>query len=54
MEVSRFKDANDDYPITLRVQRDQRNNIDIIRNLNITYRDMGIGGAVLQVPLSSF
>jgi multidrug efflux pump len=54
MEVSRFKDANDDYPITLRVQRDQRNNIDIIRNLNITYRDMGMGGAVRQVPLSSF
>lgn len=53
-EVSRFKDANDDYPITLRLQRDQRNNIDIVKNLPITYRDMGMGGVVRQVPLGSF
>ncbi len=53
-EISRFRDANDDYPITLRLDRTQRNNIDVIRNLNITYRDMGMGGAVRQVPLASF
>jgi multidrug efflux pump subunit AcrB len=54
MEISRFKDANDDYPITLRLNETQRNNIDVIKNLNITYRDMGMGGAVRQVPLSGF
>lgn len=54
MEISRFKDANDDYPIMLRLQKDQRNNIDIVKNLNITYRDMAMGGMVRQVPLGSF
>jgi multidrug efflux pump subunit AcrB len=53
-EISRFKDVNDDYPITLRLQKDQRNNIDIINNLNMTYREMGMGGAVRQVPIGSF
>ena len=54
MEVSRFKDANDDYPIILRLQRDQRNNIDIVKNIPVTYMDMAMGGAVRQVPLGSF
>jgi multidrug efflux pump len=53
-EISRFKDANDDYPITLRLKREQRNNIDLVKNLNMTYRDMGMGGAIRQVPLSGF
>lgn len=53
-EISRFKDANDDYPIMLRLQKDQRNNISIVKNLPITYRDMGMGGVVRQVPLGSF
>ena len=54
MEVSRFKDANDDYPIMVRLKKEQRNNIDIVKNLPVTYRDMGMGGAVRQVPLGSF
>ncbi|MBK7691182.1 MAG: efflux RND transporter permease subunit [Bacteroidetes bacterium] len=54
MEISRFRDANDDYPITLRLNREQRNNIDIVKNINMTYRDMGMGGAVRQVPIGSF
>lgn len=54
MEISRFKDANDDYPITLRLNREQRNNIDIVKNINMTYRDMAMGGAIRQVPLGSF
>jgi len=53
-EISRFKDVNDDYPITLRLNENQRNNIDIINNLNMTYRDMAMGGAVRQVPIGSF
>lgn len=53
-EVSRFRDENEDYPIELRIREDQRNNINTLMNLPITYRDMNMGGAVRQVPLSSF
>jgi hypothetical protein len=44
-EVSRFKDANEDYPIMLRYNKSQRNNIEELQNLRITYRDMNMGGA---------
>jgi multidrug efflux pump subunit AcrB len=54
MEISRFKDVNDDYPITLRLNKEQRNNIDVVKNINMTYRDMAMGGAVRQVPIGSF
>lgn len=52
-EISRFRDANDDYPIQLRVKEDQRNDINALINMPITYRDMGMGGVVRQVPLSA-
>jgi multidrug efflux pump len=52
-EVSKFRDENDDYPIQLRVKREQRNNINELMNIPITYRDMAMGGAVRQVPLSA-
>ncbi len=53
-EVSRFRDANDDYPINLRLMKEQRADIDAVRNLPIVYRDMGMGGMVRTVPISSF
>ena len=53
-EVSRFKDANDDYPIMLRYKEDQRKNIDVLSNMKITYRDMAKGGQIRQVPVSAF
>jgi multidrug efflux pump subunit AcrB len=53
-EVSRFRDENDDYPIELRIKQDQRNDINTLINLPVTYRDMSMGGAIRQVPLSSF
>lgn len=52
-EVSRFRDDKDDYPIMLRFKENQRNNIEELRNLTITYRDMNMGGAVRQIPLAS-
>lgn len=52
-EVSKFRDANDEYPIQLRYKEDQRNNIDVLMNLKITYRDMNMGGLIRQVPLAS-
>ncbi len=53
-EISRFRDVNDDYPIELRIKESQRNDINTLMNLPITFRDMAMGGAVRQVPLSSF
>jgi multidrug efflux pump subunit AcrB len=53
-EASKFRDNNDEYPIQLRYAYDQRTNVDALRNLKITYRDMNMGGLIRQVPLSSF
>ncbi len=53
VEISKFRDANDDYPIQLRVKESQRNDINTLMNLPIIYRDMSMGGAVRQVPLSA-
>jgi multidrug efflux pump len=53
-EVSRFKDANEDYPIMLRYNEDQRKNVDVLSNMKMTYRDMAKGGMIRQVPVSAF
>ena len=53
-EISKFRDNNDEYDISLRVAKHQRDNIDQLRNMKITYRDMNMGGEVRQVPLSAF
>lgn len=52
-EISKFRDANDDYPIQLRYLPEQRNNIDALMNMIITYRDMNMGGIIRSVPLAS-
>ncbi len=52
-EVSKFRDDNDDYPIQLRIKQDQRNDINTLMNLPITFRDMTMGGEVRQVPMSA-
>ena len=52
-EASKFKDENDDYPIMVRVQKMDANNLDALLNMRITYRDMVAGGLIRQVPLSS-
>ncbi|MGV8879192.1 MAG: efflux RND transporter permease subunit [Sphingobacteriaceae bacterium] len=53
-EASKFRDLKEDYPINIRLQENQRNNIDALRNMKVTYRDMGMGGIIRQVPMSSF
>lgn len=52
-EASKFKDVEDDYPIVLRYKYTQRNDIQSLLNAKVTYRDMNMGGAIRQVPLSS-
>ncbi|MFL5730978.1 MAG: efflux RND transporter permease subunit, partial [Cytophagaceae bacterium] len=52
-EVSKFRDGEDQYKIMLRYDINQRNNIDELLNTKITFRDMAMGGAIRQIPLSS-
>ncbi len=51
---SKFRDANDEYPIQLRYKYDQRTNVEQIKNLVITFRDMNMMGMIRSVPLSAF
>ena len=53
-KTSKFRDAEDEYPIQIRYEKEQRNNIDALKNLTIVYRDMAMGGQIRQVPLSAF
>jgi multidrug efflux pump len=51
-EVSKFKQDEDEYPITLRYHKVTRDNINALVNLMITYRDMN-SGQLRSVPLST-
>ena len=53
-EVSKFRDDNDEYPIMLRFNDAQREDLSALINSQITYRDMAMGGMLRQIPLSSF
>ena len=53
VEATKFRDVDDEYPVQLRYKLDQRDDIETIRNLKITYRDMNMGGRVRSVPLSA-
>ena len=52
-EVSKFKTANDDYPINIRAQEDQRASVSDVLNSKLIYRDMNMGGQLRQVPMSA-
>lgn len=54
IEASKFRDEKDEYPIMVRYNQGQRNDLNALRNLKITYRDMNMGGQIRNVPLSSF
>ncbi len=51
---SNFRDNEDEYPIQIRLKEDQRNNLEEVRNMVITFRDMNMMGMVRQVPISAF
>jgi multidrug efflux pump len=54
-KASDFRNTSEDnYEIDVRAQEDQRYDIDALRNLKITYRDLATGGAIRQVPISAF
>ncbi|MFM2401875.1 MAG: hypothetical protein RI950_1392 [Bacteroidota bacterium] len=52
-EISKFRDVKDEYPIQLRLKGDSRNQTEKLLQMNITFRDMNMGGALRQVPLNS-
>ena len=51
-EVSKYKENEDEYEINIRYVKEQRENINRLLDLKITYRDMNTG-TLRQIPLSS-
>lgn len=51
-EISKYKEDEDEYDITVRYREDQRTNINQLLNLKIIYRDMNTG-ILREIPLSS-
>lgn len=51
-EVSKFRDKDDDAPIQLRLRAEDRQRVEQLMNINISYMDMSIG-AFRQIPLSA-
>lgn len=51
-EASKYRDGEDQYPIQVRYQYDQRSNIDKLLNTKITFMDMS-SGQLKQVPLAT-
>lgn len=51
-EASKYRDNEDQYPIQVRYEKDQRTNLDRLLNTKITFMDMN-SGSIRQVPLSS-
>lgn len=52
-EASKFRDAKDDYPIQMRYNINQRNDVDRLINHIISFRDMNMGGRIRNIPLSA-
>lgn len=52
-EATKFKDGEDEIPVNVRLKKEQRENIDAVQNLNITFRDMNMGGVLRSVPMAA-
>jgi multidrug efflux pump len=50
-EISKYREGEEQYPIMLRFEDNQRKDIEQLLNLTITYRDMN-SGLLRQIPLS--
>lgn len=51
-EVSKFKDGEDEYPITLKLADKYRYNVSSLMNQSITFRSQS-NGRIMQIPISS-
>jgi multidrug efflux pump len=52
-EATKFKDGEDEIPVNIRLRPEQRENINAVENLNITFRDMNMGGVLRSIPMAS-
>jgi multidrug efflux pump len=53
-EASKLRDGNEEIPIVMRLQENQRENLNAVENLSINYRDMNMGGILRSVPMAAF
>ena len=51
-EVSKYKQGEDDYPIFIRLQEEERNSVEDLLRQRITFRDPA-NGRISQIPLST-
>lgn len=51
-EISTYKEGDDDYNITMRMQDDQRKNENVLFNQSLTFRSQSTG-QMMQVPISA-
>ena len=51
-EISTYKEGDDDYNITMRMQDDQRKNENVLFNQSLTFRNQN-NGQIMQVPISA-
>jgi len=51
-EISTYKEGDDDYNITMRMQDDQRKNENVLFNQSLTFRNQNTG-QMMQVPISA-
>ncbi|MFZ1679184.1 MAG: efflux RND transporter permease subunit [Saprospiraceae bacterium] len=51
-EATKYRDGEDEIPVVIRLQEDQRENINAVENLNITFRDMN-SGKLRSIPITA-
>lgn len=52
-EISKIKEGKDEYKIQLRNNEMQRNDLSNLLNMRVSFRDMAVGGAVKNIPISA-
>lgn len=51
-EATKYRDGEDEIPVVIRLQEDQRENINAVENLNVTFRDMN-SGKLRSIPIAA-
>ncbi len=52
-EISKIKEGKDEYKIQLRNNEMQRKDLSNLLNMRVSFRDMAVGGAVKNIPISA-
>ncbi len=52
-EATKYRDGEDEIPVNIRLRPEQRANINAVENMNITFRDMNMGGVLRSVPIAA-